>query len=173
MSAALSLSLRAVCGRFALLYAAWVAMAGTAPLDLAAGLPAAALSAWVSLVLLPPGPHRLPLTGIARLALRFAAQSLLAGIEVARLALDPRLRIRPRHVTCRAMLAPGLKRDVFLAMASLQPGSLPLAQQADGTVLLHVLDARAPVAARFAAEEARFAAALGQSAAAWEAPRRG
>ncbi len=44
----------------------------------------------------------------------------------------------------------------------LLPGSLPCGFDADGAVLLHCLDTSQPVAAGIAAEEARFAAALGR-----------
>lgn len=147
-------------GRGALFYLAWVAMAGTGALDLAIGLAAAALAAWTSLLLLPPGLVNLSPTGLARLALRFQGQSLLAGIDVARRAFDPGLPLKPGLVSCPTTLEPGLSRDAFLALASLQPGSLPIAEGADGSVLLHVLDTGQPNAERFAAEEAVFRAAL-------------
>lgn len=151
---------RALPVRAALLYVVWVALAGTALLDLAIGIPAAALAAWASLPLLPPGGTRLSPRGLARLILRFPGQSLAAGIDVARRALDPRLPLRPGYVACRASLPAGLPRDAFLALISLQPGSLPVAEQPDGTVLVHALDTFEPIAARFAAEESAFKTAL-------------
>lgn len=152
-------------GRGAPLYLAWVAMAGTGALDLVIGLPAAALAAWSSLLLLPPGLVRVSPAGLARLVLRFPGQSLAAGIDVARRAFDPRLPLRPGYVACPATLEPGLARDAFLALTSLQPGSLPVAEMEDGTVLMHALDTGEPIAERFTAEEAAFKAVLASSAA--------
>ena len=177
MSALTAFPLRAALGRTGLLYVAWVAMAGTGPLDLAIGLPAAALAAWASLSLLPPGlapPFaRLSPIGLARLALRFPGQSLAAGIDVARRAFDPRLPIRPGYVACPVTLPAGLSRDALLALMSLQPGSLPVAEQPDGVVLMHALDTAEPIAARFAAEEAQFKTAIGAVEEHVGAPSRG
>jgi multicomponent Na+:H+ antiporter subunit E len=89
-----------------------------------------------------------------------AAQSILAGIYVARCALDPRLPIRPGTFAYKPVLGEGPARDAFLTWSSLQPGTLPSGpDEADG-VTVHCLDMRAPVAAQFAAEERRFARAL-------------
>lgn len=166
-------SLHTALGRGALFYLSWIAMAGTGALDLVVGLVAAALAAWTSLLLLPPGLVSISPAGLARLALRFPRQSLIAGIDVARRAFDPGLPLRPGLVSCPATLGPGLARDTFLALASLQPGSLPIAEGADGTVLLHVLDTRQPNAERFAAEEVVFNAALASPAATEGVPHRG
>jgi multicomponent Na+:H+ antiporter subunit E len=152
---------RARLARASLLYVAWVAMAGTGPLDLVIGLPVAGLAAWASLLLVPQGDRRLSVAGLARLALRFPGQSLAAGIDVARRAFDPRLPIRPGLVICPTSLQAGLSRDAFLGLMSLQPGSLPVAERVDGTVLVHALDTAEPIAARFAAEEVSFKIATG------------
>ena len=173
MSALTAFPLRAALGRTGLLYVAWVAMAGTGPLDLAIGLPAAALAAWASLSLLPPGLARPSPVGLARLALRFPGQSLAAGIDVARRAFDPRLPVRPGYVACPVTLPAGLSRDALLALMSLQPGSLPVAEQPDGVVLMHALDTAEPIAARFAAEEAQFKTAIGALEEHVGAPSRG
>jgi multicomponent Na+:H+ antiporter subunit E len=173
MSARAALPLRAMLVRAAPLYLAWVAMAGTGPLDLAIGLPAAMLAAGASLSLLPSGLARPSPIGLARLALRFPGQSLAAGIDVARRAFDPRLPIRPGYVACPASLPAGLSRDAFLALMSLQPGSLPVAEQPDGVVLVHALDTGEPIAARFAAAEAQFKTAIGASKERTGVPPRG
>lgn len=159
--------------RAALLYVAWAAMAGTGPLDLVIGLPVAGLAAWASLLLMPQADRSLSVAGLARLALRFPGQSLAAGIDVARRAFDPRLPIRPGLVICPTSLPAGVSRDAFLALMSLQPGSLPVAERADGTVLVHALDTADPIAARFAAEEVSFKIATGARRGSWGAMSRG
>ena len=116
---------------------------------------------WTSLRLLPPGRWRVSPLGLARLALRFPRQSVMAGVDVARRALDPRLPLRPGFVTYRRGLPPGPARDAFCALASLLPGTLPVGTNEDGTLLVHCLDVEQPVAAQLAAEEALFVRALG------------
>ena len=139
----------------------WLVLAGFNPGDLPAAVVAVAGATWTSLRLLPPGEWRLSPLGIARLALRFPGQSLTAGIDVARRALDPRLPLRPGFVTVSPRLSPGTQRDAFCAFASLLPGTLPVDTNDDGTLVVHCLDVGQPVAAQMAADEDLFARALG------------
>lgn len=149
-----------VLGRGAALYLVWIAMAGTEIADLAVGLPAAALATRVSLKLLPPGMAGLAPGALLRFALDLPVRSLIAGIEVARLALGSGRLEHAGIVACRLDLPPGVARETFLALASLQPGSLPLEERDDGTALVQAIDARADVAGAFAQEQRRFAVAL-------------
>jgi multisubunit Na+/H+ antiporter MnhE subunit len=80
---------------------------------------------------------------------------------VARLALLPGAALRPALVPCATTLPDGTPRDLFLALMSLAPGTLPAGTDADGRILVHALDADQPVAAEFAAEAALFARAHG------------
>jgi multicomponent Na+:H+ antiporter subunit E len=139
----------------------WLVLAGFNPGDLPAAVVAVAGATWASLRLLPPGRSRLSPLGIARLALRFPRQSLMAGIDVARRALNPRLPLRPGFVTVSLRLSPGTPRDGFCAFASLLPGTLPIDTNDDGTLLVHCLDVGQPVAVQMAADEALFVQALG------------
>jgi multicomponent Na+:H+ antiporter subunit E len=139
----------------------WLVLAGFNPGDLPAAAVAVVGATWASLRLLPPGGPRLSPRGVARLALRFPLQSLTAGIDVARRALDPRLPLRPGFVTVPPRLPPGTQREAFCAFASLLPGTLPVDTNGDGTLLVHCLDVSQPVAAQMAADEALFVRALG------------
>jgi multicomponent Na+:H+ antiporter subunit E len=139
----------------------WLVLAGFNPGDLPAVAVAVAAATWTSLRLLPPGGSRPSPLGIAGLALRFPGQSLTAGIDVARRALDPRLPLRPGFVTVPLRLPPGTQRDAFCAFTSLLPGTLPVEANDDGTLLVHCLDIGQPAAAQMAADEALFARALG------------
>ena len=84
----------------------------------------------------------------------------MAGVDVARRALDPRLPLRPGFVTYAPRLPPGSARDGFCALASLMPGTLPVGTNEDGTLLVHCLDIGQPAAAQLAAEEAVFMRAV-------------
>jgi multicomponent Na+:H+ antiporter subunit E len=139
----------------------WLVLAGVNPADLPAAAVAVVCATWASLRLLPPGGSRLSLPGVARLALRFPGQSLIAGIDVARRAFDPKLPMRPGLVTVSPRLPPGAQRDAFCAFASLLPGTLPVDTNQDGTLLVHCLDVGQPVASQMAADEDVFAQALG------------
>jgi multicomponent Na+:H+ antiporter subunit E len=153
--------LPAACTRATGFLVLWLVLAGFNPGDLPAAVVAVAGATWTSLRLLPPGASRLSPPGIARLALRFPGQSLLAGFDVARRAFDPRLPLRPGFVTVPTRLPPGTPRDAFCACASLQPGTLPVDTNQDGTLLVHCLDIGQPVAEQMAADEKHFVRALG------------
>lgn len=146
--------------RWLVFLAAWVVLGRTGPADLAVGAVAAALAAALSLALLPP--VRLSPAGLVRLAGRFAAGSLAAGIDVARRVVATPVRVRPGvgHVACP--LEPGLGRAAFCAVASLQPGTLPLGG-AD-RLAVHVLDTESDAAAQLAQDARAFRAAGGQGA---------
>ena len=136
-------------------------------IDLAAvlvGAVTAAAATWTSLRLLSPGNARLRPLALARLVLRFFGQSAVAGADVARRALDPRLPLRPGFARCPTRLAPGPLRDAFCTIASLLPGTLPAGADPSGALLVHCLDVGQDVPAQMAEEEAVFVAALGGTA---------
>ena len=151
--------LRSLGVRGLLFLGVWTVWIGAAAADLAAGLAAAAAAAWASLHLVPPVSGVRPLLLLA-LAPRFLWQSVVAGVDVARRALDPRLPLRPGFVGYRPALEPGLARNAFAALTSLLPGTVP-ARDDGQTLLYHCLDLDQPVAAQLAAEELRLARALG------------
>ncbi len=147
--------------RFALLLLAWAAITGGG--DLAIGALAAAAAASCSLYLAPPrAPWPRPVA-LALLVLRFPWQALRAGIEVARIALDPRRAPAPAELIWMPRLPPGPAREAFLAYASLLPGTLPAGEDGDA-VIIHALDDAPGIAAAMSAEEARFARAIGADA---------
>jgi multicomponent Na+:H+ antiporter subunit E len=155
--------LRALCTRGAGLLGFWVVWIGASPLDLACGIPTAALATALSLRLLPPGPARVRPLALARFALRFLALSGVAGFDVARRAFDPRLPLRPGFASVRAgRIPPGPARECFVGLTSLLPGTLPVAGEGD-TLLFHCLDVAQPLVAQVAADEAAFCRALGRS----------
>src|SRR5262245_38855523 len=101
---------RAALARGAGFLALWAAMIGATPADTAVGLVTAAAATWVSLRLLSPGTGRVRWAFLPGLALRFFRQSVLAGIDVAKRALDPSLPLRPRFITYPVRFPPGAPR---------------------------------------------------------------
>jgi len=141
----------------------WMVVAGGDLADLAVGAVAALAATWASLRLLPPGGSRVRPAALARLALGFLRQSVVAGVDVARRALDPRLPLHPGFVVYRVGLPPGPARNMFTALMSLLPGTVPAGSDEKGGLLVHCLDAEQPVAAQLAAEEEAFARVIAEA----------
>lgn len=152
---------RVAVGRAALFLAFWLMSAGYQPADLPIGLLAAAAATWASLRLLPPTAVRLRFPSLVTFSLHFFRQSVISGIEVARIAYDPRLPLRAGFMVYRCRLRSAGERGAFCALSSLLPGTLPTGANEDGDLLIHCLDVTQPVATNLAAEEAMFSGVLG------------
>jgi len=139
----------------------WLVLAGAHVQDLPAVVVAVFAATWTSLRLLPPGRWRPRPVEVARLALRFFRQSVIAGADVARRALDPRLPLQPGFVVYPVRLPAGPERNTFCALTSQVPGTVPCGPAANGGLLVHCLDVSQPVVAELAAEERRLVVALG------------
>jgi multicomponent Na+:H+ antiporter subunit E len=139
----------------------WLVLAGAHVQDLPAAVVAVVAATWTSMRLLPPGRWRPRLAQVGRLVLRFFTQSVIAGADVARRALDPRLPLRPGFVVYPVRLPAGPERNTFCALTSQVPGTVPSGPAANGGLLVHCLDVGQPVVADLAAEERRLAVALG------------
>ena len=139
----------------------WLVLTGADAGDLAAGLVAAVAATWASLRLMPAQQWTLRPIKLAGFFLHFLRQSIAAGIDVAWLALDPRLRLRPGFVVYQAQLPPGTKRNAFCAIMSLLPGTLPCGLVEDNGLTIHCLDVTQPVVEQLAAEEALCIQTLG------------
>ncbi len=102
----------------------WAVATGGDPASWIVGAPAAALAAWLSLVLRPQPAVRLSATGLIRFVPYFLWQSLRGGMAVAMLALRGRRHLEP--LVCR--IPSGLDtlpaREMALSTCSLLPGSL-------------------------------------------------
>jgi multicomponent Na+:H+ antiporter subunit E len=141
----------------------WVVLSGYALVDLVPGVIAALAATWVSLRLLPSGPNRVQPLALTKVALRFLRQSVLAGADVARRALDPRLPLDPGFIRYSAGLPPSTARNAFTALMSLLPGTVPVGSDQSGALVIHCLDIRQPVAAQLATDEALFARVTGEA----------
>jgi multicomponent Na+:H+ antiporter subunit E len=140
--------------------ALWLVLSGADPSGLPAGAVAVVGATWTSLRLLPTGAWRLTPGALLSALARFLRQSIVAGVDVARRALDPRLPLRPGFVTCPLRVAPGAARSAVCAVASLLPGTLPARIDEHGTLLIHCLDTEQPVVAQFTEDEAILMSAL-------------
>ena len=93
----------------------WLVLAGYEPADLPIAVAAALAATWTSLRLLPPDSSRASPVALVRLTLRFLWQSVGAGGDVARRALDPRLPLRPGLMVYPVRFPPGRWRNTFAA----------------------------------------------------------
>ena len=142
------------------LFALWIVLLPSAkPADLLVGALTAAGATWVSLRLLPPASGRVRFAALLALLPRFLWQSLLAGIDVARRAFAPRMRLAPGFVTYRTGFPRGQARNNFATITSLMPGSVPVGDGPD-TIEFHCLDTGQAVVEQLAAEERAYARAL-------------
>jgi multicomponent Na+:H+ antiporter subunit E len=151
---------RIAAGRALGFFALWIVLMPSAkPGDLVVGLVATVLATAASVRLLPPATGPLRFGALLAYLPHFLWQSILAGWDIARRALDPRLPLNPGFVTCRTQLPPGHARNGFKSITSLLPGSLPTEDE-QGAILYHCLDVTQPVAEQTAAEERALAGAL-------------
>lgn len=137
----------------------WLVLIGVDAGNLMVGLVTAAAATWASLHLLPAGALRLRPLAVPALVLRFLWQSVVAGWDVARRVMDPRLPVRPGFVVYPVGFPAGPARNVFTAFTSLLPGTVPAGDDG-GALVYHCLDVEQPVVAQLTAEEAVLRRAL-------------
>jgi multisubunit Na+/H+ antiporter MnhE subunit len=130
--------------------------------DLFLALSATVIATWVSLRLLPPRPQPLRLGPLLLLGWRFLAQSVAAGIDVARRVLDPRLPIQPGLVVYRPRLPDPHQQAVLATLSSATPGTLAVGTDAEGSLIYHVLDTRLPIADGLAEDDRLLRRVYGQ-----------
>jgi multicomponent Na+:H+ antiporter subunit E len=151
--------MRALVSRFAIFLATWLMIATWELSDLPTDILASALALWISLRLMPPTAVSPSFVPSARLALRLLVFSIVAGVDVARRALLPRVDLNPGFVGVALTLEPGASRNAFLIYQSLQPGTLPTGAEGD-RLQVHCLDISQPVVETVAADEALFKKAI-------------
>ena len=151
---------RAWFARTSSFFAFWQILAGLSLMNCLVGLVAALIATWTSLRLMPPGQWRFRPFKLARYALRFLRQSIVAGVDVAWRALHPRMPLQPGFVVFRPKLPACSTLDAFCTVSSLLPGTLPSGPDVSGGLSIHCLDVSQPVARQLAEEEALFVGAL-------------
>lgn len=154
---------RAAAGRFVGFFVLWMMLAGSDLANFPAGVIAALAATWASLRLLPPSDDPARLVSLVAFALRFLCQAVKAGAQVAWLALDPRLPLRPGFVIYRPLLPPGTRRNAFCVITSLLPGTLPSGSTRNDELVIHCLDLSQPATRQLAAEEGLFVQIFGGS----------
>jgi multicomponent Na+:H+ antiporter subunit E len=88
----------------------------------------------------PPAAARWNLVGLLRFLMYFCKESLLAGIQVVRLAFKANLKLRPVVVVYSLRVPSGPARTLFVMMISLLPGTLSAGLDGD-KVIVHILSA--------------------------------
>lgn len=142
---------------FAVLW--WILVQGRAD-SWAVGLVSVALAVAASLALLPPRGKPPSWRGLAGYLAFFLAQSVRGGVQVAGMALRPRLDLRPGVLEITLRLPDGAGRVVLANTLNLLPGTLSVGLEG-ARLRLHVLDTRRPVAAEVRVAERHVARMFG------------
>ncbi|MCX5514691.1 sodium:proton antiporter [Kaistia algarum] len=140
----------------------WIILTRGSLKDLPVGLIAVAVAAFVSVRIRPTSQVTLRLIPTLTYVGIFLRQSVVAGFDVARRAFDPKLPLKTGFIEFSPSLPAGMERTLFADLSSMAPGTLPVEERPDGTLLVHCLDTDTDVAAQLAADEGRLAAALGR-----------
>lgn len=136
-----------------------VLMQSSKPADLVMGLLTAIGATWLSLRLLEPASGSLRFASLLALFPHFLWVSILAGIDVARRAFDPRMPLQCGFVDCPLGFPPGMARNTFATLTSLMPGTVPVGET-DQMLIYHCLDTAQPVLEQLWTEERLLAKAL-------------
>lgn len=144
-------------------YLLWWVLLGGGPVDLVPAVVAALAAVGVSIALVPARNDRVRAAVLAELLFWLPWQSLIAGVDTARRALDPGLPLNPGFVRYRASLPRGSGRNMFTTLTSVLPGTVPIGTDNDDALVIHCLDVGQPVAAQLAADEARLAQVIGRA----------
>jgi len=150
-----------VAARWMMFFALWAVLTLGRGSDLAIGVFAAMAACWVSVSLLPAGSAHPSLLPMLTFILHFFHQSVVAGLDVAKRAVDPRLPICPGYIQFPCSLSAGPTRSAFCAFSSLLPGTVPVKSDADGNILVHCLDTRQAVADQLREDVRLFRKAIG------------
>jgi multicomponent Na+:H+ antiporter subunit E len=137
----------------------WLVLSGAQVGDIPAAVAAVVAATWTSLYFLEPSSARRSLPAVARLVLLFLYHSVVAGLDVAGRALNPRLPLHPGFLAYPTQLSRGVRQNVFTTLTSLLPGTVPAGEES-GHIIYHCLDITQPVLADLAAEEAALVRAL-------------
>lgn len=154
--------------RLVILAAGWWILSEGDRAALAFGVPVVALALGASVRLAPRTAPSWRPVGLVRYGLAFLAGSLRGGLDVARLALAPRLRLSPAIVRHRLALPAGPARHLFMATVNLMPGTLAVHLDGDDLEIHALVDRGDELAGQLRDLEGSVARALGES---WERPR--
>ena len=110
------------------------------------GLPLALVAASASLWLTPSAQYRIRLYHVPAFALYFLWHSLLAGLDVAKRTLHPKLPLHPEILHITLNLPPGAPTWWLMLTISLLPGTLSVRLNGQRLLEVHCLDREQDVA---------------------------
>ena len=87
----------------------------------------------------------------------------MGGVNVARLALNPRLPLRPGFVVYPVCLPQGTARNAFCVMTSAMPGTLPAGIDDSGALIYHCLNVEQSVTEQLTLDEGLLLQAMGET----------
>jgi multicomponent Na+:H+ antiporter subunit E len=146
--------------RSILLVLLWGILTDGQPDSWIVGLVSVVIALTASLILLPSSLHGFSLTGLASFLVFFLGQSLKGGIQVALIALRPRLDLHPVVQLIHPRLPKGISRIILVATLNLLPGSLCISLSSEN-IRLHILDGRRSVEPEVRNVELHIACMLG------------
>jgi multicomponent Na+:H+ antiporter subunit E len=147
--------------RVAGLFLLWIVLSDGARGGLLPGIAAALAAAAISLRLLPPSGGRLRAAPLVEFAVRFLGKSLIAGVDVGRRALDPRLPVNPGLLRYPVGVPRGALRNTLTILTGLLPGTVSIGPDERDRLVVHCLDLRRPNAEQLAVEEALLVRVMG------------
>jgi multicomponent Na+:H+ antiporter subunit E len=148
--------------RAATFAALWWMLTGAASASWAVGTVVIVLAVAASLHLQPVGRFRISLAALPGLAIFFLVKSVQGGVQVALMAIRPRLDLQPAMMEMRLRLADEPARIFLASLLNLMPGTLSTGLEGD-RLTLHVLDARLPIESAMRTVEARVARVFRQA----------
>jgi multicomponent Na+:H+ antiporter subunit E len=138
----------------------WILAEGRAD-SWAVGIPSMGLALVASLYLSPPGNSPFNIVGLFNFIGFFLLQSIKAGIQVARMTLQPRLDLSPALLEFKLTLPEGMARVFLVNTLNLLPGTLSVRIEHD-VLRMHVLDQSQPIEQELRTTERCIARMLGQ-----------
>lgn len=152
--------IRTILLRTALLAAVWWAFTGGGAKAWGIGAPVIALALATGMYLQEHAASRLSLAGLPGFLLFFLSRSMKGGVQVAWMAVRPRMGLRPDLLDISLRL-PGEAERLFLAgVLNLLPGTLSVGLEGRH-LRLHVLDRRQPIEDEVRRAEAHVARLFG------------
>lgn len=129
------------------------------PADLVFGAVTVVAATALSLRIFDARSGQLHLAGFIALMPFFLWQSIVAGFDVARRALTPRMPLKLGFIAFPLVLPEGVARNSLATFTSLMPGTLPCGEE-NGALIYHCLDTTQPIVDDLSAVAKKFASVI-------------